>query len=214
MRLTCTGRVDLSFIIRAFKKGMDGVFIGGCWPGECHYLTEGNYLAFSTVNICKKLMEYTGINPERLRLEWISAAEGNRFAGLMNDFSKNLKSMGPLNGDADIYEARLEAVNKLIPYIKLVESEKLRVPARSEKAYEEFYKGDEFKQLFRELIEDRLCIMEITDLLRYKPQSSDEIARAMRMSPSELSKYMNSLSKYGLTDYNVKNNVYTLARQI
>ena len=155
----CTGRVDPAFIIRAFKNGMDGVFIGGCWPGECHYLTEGNYLALSTVNICKRLLAYAGINPERLRLEWISAAEGSRFAGLMNNFSENLKSIGPLGNESDGYEARLDAVNKLIPYIKLVERERFRLSVKSEKAYDDFYKSGEFERLFRELIEERLDLL-------------------------------------------------------
>ena len=208
----CTGRVDLAFIIRAFNNGMDGVFIGGCWPGECHYLTEGNYLAFSTVNICKKLLEYTGINPGRLRIEWMSAAEGSRFAGLMNDFSKRLKLMGPITGDTDGYEARFETVNKLIPYIKLVERERFRLPVKSEKAYDDFYKSEEFERLFRELILDRLCLTEITDLLREKPRSSEEIAEVMGISPYEVSKYMNSASGYGLIDYIDQH--YTIAMNV
>jgi len=210
----CTGRVDLSFIIRAFKNGVDGIFIGGCWPGECHYLTEGNYLAFSTVEICKKLLEYTRLDPERLRLEWISAAEGSRFAGLMNDFSKKLKSIGPLAGDADGYETRLETVNKLIPYIKLVERERLRVPVKSEKAFDDFYRSEEFNQLFRELILDKLYLAEIHSLLGKESLSSEEIAGATRISQSEVVKYLNSSCRYGLTDYNAKDNLYTLSGQV
>ena len=56
----CTGRVDLSFVLRAFSNGADGVFIGGCWLGECHYLTEGNYDALSMMHICKKLLDTSG----------------------------------------------------------------------------------------------------------------------------------------------------------
>ena len=92
----CTGRVDLAFILRAFLNGADGVLIGGCWPGECHYITEGNYLALSTTHLGKKILHLIGLNPERLRIEWISASEGMRFAEAMNDFSKRLKELGPL----------------------------------------------------------------------------------------------------------------------
>ena len=70
----CTGRVDLAFIHRAFLNGADGVFIGGCWPGECHYITEGNYDALATVHLYRKLMEHIGVRPERLRLEWVAAS--------------------------------------------------------------------------------------------------------------------------------------------
>jgi len=97
----CTGRVDLGFILRAFANGTDGVFIGGCWPGECHYITEGNYLALSTVHLSRKLLEQIGVNPKRLRLEWVSAAEGSRYAEVMNDFTRTLKELGPLGKEID-----------------------------------------------------------------------------------------------------------------
>ena len=67
----CTGRVDLEFVLRAFSNGADGVFIGGCWLGECHYVTEGNYDALFNMHLGRKLLERIGINPKRLRLEWI-----------------------------------------------------------------------------------------------------------------------------------------------
>ena len=59
----CTGRVDLAFVLRAFQKGADGVIIGGCWPGECHYVTEGNYDALGNMHLCKKLLEHIGVEP-------------------------------------------------------------------------------------------------------------------------------------------------------
>jgi coenzyme F420-reducing hydrogenase delta subunit len=92
----CTGRVDLEFVLRALSKGADGVFIGGCWLGECHYVTEGNYDALFNMHFGRKLLEQIGIDPKRLRLEWISASEGTRYAEVMNDFGKQLKELGPL----------------------------------------------------------------------------------------------------------------------
>jgi len=96
IRVMCSGRVDPAFILRAFSNGMDGVFVGGCWLGECHYVTEGNYSALSVMHICKKLLEQIGVNPERLRLEWVSASEGIRFTEVITDFTKKLKELGPL----------------------------------------------------------------------------------------------------------------------
>jgi len=140
------------------------VFIGGCHLNDCHYVTHGNYDALSMVYVCKKLMEHIGLNPERLRLEWVSAGEGIRFAGIMNEFSPMIEKLGPLGKDEGIDEHelkfKLEAVTKLIPYIKLVQSERLRVADRTEEAYNEFFTSEEFNRLFDELIGDKLALYQ------------------------------------------------------
>ena len=96
----CTGRVDPAYIIRAFSNGADGVYVGGCWPGECHYVTEGNYHAYGMIQITRKILKLIGINPERLQLEWLGASEGVRFAEVMNAVSAKIKALGPL-GEAE-----------------------------------------------------------------------------------------------------------------
>jgi coenzyme F420-reducing hydrogenase delta subunit len=201
----CTGRVDLAFILRAFSNGADGVFIGGCWPGECHYITEGNYLALSNVHLCRKLLEHIGVNPERLRLEWVSASEGSRFAEVMNDFSKKLKELGPLGTGEGIDEnglkLKLEAVNNLIPYIKLVERERLRVPFKSEEECNKFFTSDEVDRLFQELIVDKLTISHILLLLRERPLSTGEISEILGVDPSEVSIHLNSSARQGLVNF-------------
>ena len=198
----CTGRVDLSFILRAFSNGTDGVFIGGCLLGECHYITEGNYLTLSMVHLCKKLMDRIGLNPERLRVEWISASEGFRFAEVMNDFSKTLKGIGPIGKGEGIegseLKFKLEAVKNLIPYIKLVERERLRVPVKSEEAYNNFFTSDEVDRLFQELIADKLAMSEIMLLLREKPRSTGEISEILGLNPSQVSKHLSSSARQGL----------------
>ncbi len=98
----CTGRVDLAFVLRALLKGADGVIIGGCWPGECHYVTEGNYDALGNMHLSKKLLQLIGLSPDRLRLEWIAASEGSRFAEVMSDFADSLRELGPLGSEEDI----------------------------------------------------------------------------------------------------------------
>ncbi|RLF38818.1 MAG: methyl-viologen-reducing hydrogenase subunit delta, partial [Thermoplasmata archaeon] len=75
IRVMCSGRVDPEFVLDAFEKGADGVFIGGCHPGDCHYVS-GNYRTRKRVIMMKKLLQEMGINPVRLRLEWVSATEG------------------------------------------------------------------------------------------------------------------------------------------
>jgi NADH-quinone oxidoreductase subunit F len=156
----CAGRVDLSFIIRAFAKGADGVIISGCWPGECHYVTEGNYDALGTVRLCQKLLDRIGLRSERLRVEWVGASEGSRFAEIMTDFSGQMRALGPLGHvegiDASTLKLKLDAVAKLVPYIKLVEREKLKPPARSQEAIDAFFASDEANGVFDELIAGKL----------------------------------------------------------
>ena len=215
VRLMCTGRVDLAFILRAFSNGMDGVFIGGCWPGECHYITEGNYIALSNMHIGRRLLKYIGLNPERLRLEWVSASEGSRFAEVMNGFSKKVKALGPLGKgegiDGNVLKSKLEAVNNLIPYIKLVERERLRVPFKSEEECNKFFTSDEVGRLFQELIGDKLEMSQIMALLRERPLSTGEISEILSLNPSEVSRHMNSSSRQGLVRYDVKRKCYALA---
>ena len=203
----CSGRVDLTFVLRAFSNGMDGVFIGGCHLNECHYITDGNHHAASMVQICKKLLGFIGLNPERLRIDEMSAGEGIRFAEIMNDFSVKLRALGPLGKgegiETDGLRLRLEAVTKLVPYIRLVERERLRVRFNTAEEYEEFYRSEEVNALFKELIADKLAISQIMALLRAKPRSTGEISEAMGLTPSEVSKYMNKSTRQGLAKFDM-----------
>jgi F420-non-reducing hydrogenase iron-sulfur subunit len=99
IRVMCSGRVDPTFILKAFSRGVDGVLIGGCHPGDCHYM-EGNYKAQRRIHMLRKMLSDFGIEPERLRLEWVSASEGARFAEVVADFTKTVKELGPLKKDA------------------------------------------------------------------------------------------------------------------
>ena len=211
----CSGRVDLEFILRAFSNGTDGVFIGGCRLNECNYITHGNYDALSNVLLCKKIMEHIGLNPERLRIEFMSSGDGILLTEVINDFVKKVEEIGPLGKSERIDEKglkfKLEAVAKLIPYIKLVERERLRVPSKSEEAYNKFFTSDEVNRLFNELIIDKLAISQIMLLLREKPLSTGEISEILGLNPSEVSRHMNSSSRHGLVKYDESQKCYTLA---
>jgi len=96
IRVMCSGRVDPQFVLEAFRSGADGVFIGGCHtPSDCHYVT-GNFKAFKRVVVLKKMLEQLGIEPERLRIEWVSASEGKKFAEVTADFVDTVRKLGPL----------------------------------------------------------------------------------------------------------------------
>ena len=211
----CTGRVDLAFVLRAYQGGADGVIIGGCWPGECHYVTEGNYDALGNMYLCRKLLQHVGLNPERMRLEWIATSEGARFAEVMSAFATRVRELGPLGRDegldADALKLKLDAMVRLIPYIKLVEREKLRVPTKSEEMYRAFYESDELDRLFRELIADRLAQSQILMHLKEKPLSTREISERLGLNPSDVSRHMNSSSRQGLVRYDLDQKCYALA---
>lgn len=96
IRVMCSGRVDPQFVLDAFAKGADGVLIGGCHPGDCHYI-EGNYKALRRVTFLHRLLESLGIEKERLRLEWISASEGDRVRTAVNEITETVRQLGPLD---------------------------------------------------------------------------------------------------------------------
>lgn len=94
IRVNCSGRVDPQFILRALKLNADGVLIAGCHFGDCHYIS-GNYQTARRVALLKEYLKEIGLEPERLRLEWISAAEGHKFAETMKAFVNEIKLLGP-----------------------------------------------------------------------------------------------------------------------
>jgi F420-non-reducing hydrogenase iron-sulfur subunit len=95
IRVMCSGRVNPIFVINALQQGADGVLIGGCHPGDCHY-ERGNYLARRRMAVLKNLLEYAGIDPRRVRMTWVSAAEGNKFAEVVKEVTDDIKKLGPM----------------------------------------------------------------------------------------------------------------------
>jgi F420-non-reducing hydrogenase iron-sulfur subunit len=155
IRVMCSGRVDLEFVLRAFSNGMDGVFIGGCRLNECNYITQGNYDALNMVLLCRKILEHIGLNPERLGIEFMSSGEGILLTEVINDFSKKVRKLGPLGKaeglDQDELKSKLTEVRKLIPYIKIVKREKLESHLENQEEYEGFFTKDEIDRLFSEV---------------------------------------------------------------
>ncbi len=94
VRVPCSGRVSPELIMRAFDQGADGVLVLGCHIGECHY-DNGNHRTAKRVPMLHNLMEFSGLEPERLRLDWVSASEGDRFARLVTEFTEAVRELGP-----------------------------------------------------------------------------------------------------------------------
>lgn len=97
IRLMCSGRIDPQFVFEAFAKGADGVLLGGCHPGDCHY-QEGNYKALRRYRLTRRVLKAMGIEEDRFRLEWISASEADRLRDVVNDMVAKLKALGPRRG--------------------------------------------------------------------------------------------------------------------
>jgi F420-non-reducing hydrogenase iron-sulfur subunit len=95
IRVMCSGRIDPTFIVKAFRQGADGVLVSGCHPGDCHYY-EGNYKALRRIHLLKKVLVQFGIHPDRLKLAWVSAAEGELWAKVTKDITETVRRLGPL----------------------------------------------------------------------------------------------------------------------
>ena len=167
------------------------------------------------VHLGKKLLAHIGLNPERLMIKFMSGGEGILFAEVMNDFGKKVRELGPFGKSEGIEEkalkAKLEAVTKLVPYIRLVERERLRVLFKTEEECETFFTSDEFNRLFKELIVDKLAISQITSLLREGPLSTGKMAEMLGLTPSEVSRHINMSSRQGLVRYDESQKCYALA---
>ncbi len=211
----CSGRVDLEFILRAFAKGQDGVFIGGCKLDECNYVTHGNYDALANTYIAKKILKHIGLNPDRLRTEFMSGADGNLLADYTDDFAKQIKEMGPIGKSEgltrDQVMLKLTAARKLVPFMRLAERERLRVPAKSKQAYTEFFADSDTDLLFDKIFSDKMAVSQIMLLLKEKPLSTSDISEKLGLNPSDVSRHMITSSRHGMVAYDTASNCYALA---
>jgi len=156
VRVMCSGRVDLEFVLRAFSNGMDGVFIGGCRLNECNYITHGNYDALNMVLLSRKIMEHIGLNSERLRIEFMTSGEGNLFTEVVDDFCDKVNKLGPIGKGEEIDEGKLKSrlaeIRKLVPYIKIAKRKKLASRLENEEEYDGLFTSEEINKLLSEVV--------------------------------------------------------------
>ena len=96
IRVMCSGRVNPLFVMNALQQGADGVLISGCHPGDCHYM-QGNYYARRRFNLMRNFLEYLGVEPERVRMSWVSASEGAKWKDVIEEVTEGVKSVGPMD---------------------------------------------------------------------------------------------------------------------
>lgn len=152
----CSGRVDLEFILRAFLRGMDGVFIGACRLGECNYITGGNYHALNTTLLCKRILEYMNLNPDRLRIEFMSSGDGLIFTEVVNGFIDKIQKIGALGIaegiNIDELRQKLRRIIGLLPYIKMMEREKLSRHIKTPQDYDDYFTLGEITELIERAV--------------------------------------------------------------
>ena len=211
----CSGRVDLDFILEAFANGNDGVFVGGCRLDECNYTTHGNYDAYSVVEIARRIMRHLGLDPGRLRIEFMSGSDGNLMAEVLDSFSSQVRELGPLGSseglDGEKLKRKLEAARKLVPYIRLVERERLRIPVKSKESYKAFFADPGTDRLFAELVADKLTLSEIMLLLNEKDLATGELAGLLELDASSVARQVGDASRAGLISYDEERKCYTLS---
>ena len=180
IRVLCSGRVDPFIIVTAFEKGADGVLVTGCHPGDCHYIS-GNYQAEKKVENTRKILKMAGIDEKRLGLEWISAAEGARFAHVVDEFTELIKRLGPSTVDLQkIQAAKEEASDFRLRWLVGRERDLLE----EGNAFGEDVDRDEFESLMERVIETQFVRNSILVALKDKPMSARELAEALKM-PSD-----------------------------
>lgn len=143
-------------MLRAFSNGIDGVFIGACHLNECNYITHGNYHAQNMVLLAKRILEYIGINPERVRINYMSGAEANVFVESVNNFTKTIRDLGPLGKSEGLTEeqmrTKLAEVMKLVPYIKVAMRQKLAKRLEKPEEREGYFTKEEIEKLFKDMV--------------------------------------------------------------
>jgi F420-non-reducing hydrogenase iron-sulfur subunit len=191
IRVMCSGRVDPEFIMRAFLNGADGVLIAGCHPGDCHYIS-GNLEAEKKIKMTHKLLKEADFDPERLRLEWCSSAEGKKFAQVVTDFVNQLKELGPPEFEREKLEAALETSldERLRSWVG-----KERKVTEEGNVYGELIEQERFDTMLDDTIrneyEQSMIMLSIED----KPLSARQIAQRVGLDSSDVLSHLVKLKK-------------------
>ena len=196
IRVMCSTRVEPSYILTAFLHGADGVLVGGCHLGDCHYIT-GNYYTIRKVNMARRLLKHAGIDERRLRLEWISASEGERFAQVVTEFTEELKKLGPLpeeERNSISLKAALRA--SMQPRLRIIAT-KEKVFTEEGNKYGEIFTQHETERLANSMVWDELNEQKILLVLEEGDASLKDIAEKVDLPIDLTFKYIMDLLRRG-----------------
>ena len=200
IRVMCSGRVDPTLVLEAFIRGIDGVMVLGCHPGDCHYIL-GNYYTEGRMKTLQRFLGIVGVKPERLLLDWVSASEGERFADLVSDFIEKITQLGTLSTDVpkEELQKRLLASKEAFSQNRtrwLINREKeLLVEGNvfGERVDQEDYNEIKFEALVKEY-EKNMILFSIRD----KALSVTEIAQTATLTPREVLRHLVNMEQNGL----------------
>ncbi len=202
IRVMCSARIDPTIVLEAFIRGLDGVMVLGCHLGDCHYMT-GNYYTERRMKTTKNVLKNVGLSPERLLVDWVSAAEGERFAGLVKDFTETVKKLGPLGKETALEPSQLRI--RLVAAKDALAQERIRwlVGRERELVEDKNVFGDrvsqeEFDHLMLQAIEKEFAKRRILLSIGEGTLSVKEIAQRVEASSREVLRNMISLERDGL----------------
>jgi coenzyme F420-reducing hydrogenase delta subunit len=204
IRVMCSGRVDPAIVLEMFIQGADGVFIGGCHLGDCHY-QKGNYYAEKRINMTMKLITKAGLKTERLRLEWISASEGQIFAEKVTEFTKQIEELGPSPVSGDV--PNMEILENLFIARNVVEDFRLRVLigkgigiVDDGNVYNEKIMSEELDRLINKSIDEEFIRSKILYSIKDQPMSTIDIANKLKVSSDIVLKHIVTLKDRDLLE--------------
>jgi F420-non-reducing hydrogenase iron-sulfur subunit len=199
IRVMCSGRVDPVIILEMLANGADGVIVTGCHPGDCHYV-EGNLYEERKIKMLNKLITLTGLELERLRLEWVSAAEGQRFAQVVTEFTEQVRKLGPSpvsgsNPNQKILENLQAAKNAAADFrLRVLVGRELQVTEKGN-VYDEKVSKEDFDSLLDEAVEAEFIRHKIHLLTKTKPLPVKTLAEAVDMKPGAVLKQIVSMRR-------------------
>jgi len=204
IRVMCSGRVDPAFIFKGFEVGADGVIVMGCHPGDCHYL-EGNYEAEKKYDMTEKFLKLIGMD-DRIRLEWVSASEGARYAQVVTEFTEKIKSLGPAPTAGDNPDQ--EILSKLRAIKMAAAGDRMRALVGRERhiteienVYGEKTDLDRFMEVMDDAIVQEYERARVFLAIEEKSKSVKEIGKELDMDPSVVLEHMLILKSRLLVDF-------------
>ncbi|UCF08061.1 MAG: hydrogenase iron-sulfur subunit [Thermoplasmata archaeon] len=197
IRVMCSGRVDPTFVLDALAKGVDGVMVLGCHPGDCHYIS-GNLMAEKKIRWTRELLIKSGVNPDRLKLEWISASEGERFARTTREFTEQVRKLGPISQERegilqDLRAARNSAAASRIRILVGKEN----VLCEEGNVYGDKMSQEEFDSFMNSVLEDEVVRERIMVLTKDEALSVKEIAKRMELTSQDVGRHVMWLRQRG-----------------
>jgi len=221
VRVMCSGRVDPVIVLRSLMDGIDGVLVLGCHPGDCHYIT-GNLFAEKKMELTEKLLIKAGICSDRLHLDWVSAAEGERFATIVTDFTQRIRSLGKIGSSEGLEEHEL--ADRLSAVHNALSGEKLRWLAGSElklrnegNVYGEQVEVEKLLDVVDQNADEEYNKNRILLMLEREPLSVRDIADRLELCPADVLKYVVSMENAGrifLADVKERSPRYTAAQGV